>query len=84
MRLSILALLAALPAVAYAAAPQNLKNRNSDPNTCPTYGQTCDLGIWDCCQGFTCNRPRNQIFKGVRPRASTSALLFADRCVRHA
>ncbi len=86
MRLSILALLAALTAVAYAAAPKTLKNR-LEARDCIAYQATCAHLPHDpasgCCEPLWCHGSSGLLgLEGVRPRASTSALLFADRCVR--
>ncbi len=67
MRLSVLASLIALPAVAYAAAtsPRELEIENR----CYNYGQIC-TSTSQCCGGLKCEPVRTNF---VRPSVSCSA-----------
>ncbi len=89
MRLSILAFLVALPAVAYAAAsPQGTQD-----NECVNQGDLCaDDGVSPpCCYGLECKPLTFSLppHSGIGPevinvRHSASALFLADRCIRFA
>ena len=87
MRLSTVAFLIALPAVAYAAATRQVTQNN----TCIAEGDRCvdDDVSAPCCYGFQCKQFKFHIPSGGGPgpvvidvRHSGSALLLADRCVR--